>query len=401
MTRRNDIHRSKRQGRTAGFTLVELMVALVAGAMAITSIYFVSSSSSHHFHEQQRIAQNQMTLRTAMAQLRRDFGRAGYLATPNTAQESACGVTPSTFAFGALLVENSATTCSGMACGTAVLDEATTNGVQADRVELTGNYVTGDAYKASGTQSSAQLMFSKTWQAFRRSFGADDLSEYSPALFDSAFAVKRYVLISHDARGFKFFAEITAVDGSTNPPTITIDRNLPECFGRCEGFGCTVSPISRIEYAVLDMGVAGSLSALDSSSPLAGTSGPVLVRRELEFDGTPTVVTNSERVVAEYVANFDVDVISNTNLGTGAPTLALQNDANAATLTGANPHRVRSAVISLSVRTPAEDSRFPFVAGAPALTRYELDPSVPGAARVRTSTIEVLLSNVASRDIRP
>ncbi len=263
--------------------------------------------------------------------------------------------------------------------------------------------MTGDAYKASGTQSTTQLMFSKTWQMFRRSFGADDLGEYDTALFESAFAPGRYVQISHDARGYKFYAEIESVDGgSSTPPTVTISRPLPGCFGRCEGFGCTVSPISRIEYAVLDMETAGSLSALDvgSSSPLAGVRGPVLVRRELDFASSPTPVANSERVVAEYVANFDVDVISNTNVSSGTPTLALQDDASAASLTSSNPHRVRSAVISLSIRTPAEDPRFPFVSGS-GLTRYELDPDIEGAARVRTSTIEVLLSNVAARDIRP
>jgi hypothetical protein len=125
------------------------------------------------------------------------------------------------------------------------------------------------------------------------------------------------------------------------------------------------------------------------------------VRRELTFAATPTVVANSERVVAEYVAHFDVDVISNTNLAAGAPTFAIQDDAVAATLTAANPHRVRNAIITLAVRTAAEDPRFPALATPNGLLAYDLDTAIPGAARVRSSTIEVLLPNVAARDLRP
>jgi len=385
--------RNRQIRRTAGFTLIELMVALVAGAIAITSIYFVSSASSKHFHEQQRIAQNQMTLRTAMAQIRRDFGRAGYMATPNTLKEDACGAAASALDFGAIFVEEGAATS---ALGTGAL--TTLNGVSADRVELFANFATGDGYKVRGTQSTTQLAFATTWQGFRRSFGVP----YDDALFDTAFKPGRYVLVSHDAQGYRFFAEITAVSGVSTPPTITFDRALPGCFARCGGSGCTVSPVSRVEYTVQNM--SGTLSTLASTSPLLGTTGPVLVRRELDFADPGVLVANSERVIAEYVADFDVDIVSdNETTTTGTPNLVLNDDAAAETITTSNPHRARTAVVRLSVRTAAEDQRFPYVTrtSAAALTRYELDTAVEGAARVRTSTLEVLLPNVAARNIRP
>ncbi|MBC7172556.1 MAG: prepilin-type N-terminal cleavage/methylation domain-containing protein, partial [Polyangiaceae bacterium] len=67
--------------KKGGFTLVELMAALVAGLVAITAIYAVGSSSARHFQEQQRIAQTQMALRMAMSQLRVDIQRAGLFGT--------------------------------------------------------------------------------------------------------------------------------------------------------------------------------------------------------------------------------------------------------------------------------------------------------------------------------
>ena len=54
MTRTNHTIRRKqatRRGRSrAGFTLIELMVALVAGLIAISSVYYISAASSKHFH---------------------------------------------------------------------------------------------------------------------------------------------------------------------------------------------------------------------------------------------------------------------------------------------------------------------------------------------------------------
>ncbi|MBW2460992.1 MAG: hypothetical protein JRH11_05055 [Deltaproteobacteria bacterium] len=368
------------------------MVALVAGAIAITSIYFVSSASSRHFHEQQRIAQSQMNLRTAAAQVRRDFSRAGYLGSPNTVEETVCpdatgSVDASTTDFGAIEVLDGDATL--------VLTEASTNGVEADTVRLTGNFASGDAYKVAGTQTSTTLNFATTWQGFRRSFGVP----YDDALLTSVMQAGRFVHIVNDGNGGHWFAQITSVSATTLPPTITIDRGLPDCFRRCVD-GCTLSPLSKIEYTVISM-ADPTLSALNAGSPVAGSTGAVLVRRELTF--ADVLVANSQRIVAEYVADFDVDLISNTQLGAGLPlTLVLQDDANAETVSAANPHLVRSAVIRLSLRTSTEDQRFPYVARAAgaALTRFDINTAIVGAARVRTTNLEVLLTNVAVQDMR-
>ena len=56
----------------AGFTLIELMVALVAGSFVISGAYYLSDVSARLFNEQIRRAETQMTLRTAGEQLRRE-----------------------------------------------------------------------------------------------------------------------------------------------------------------------------------------------------------------------------------------------------------------------------------------------------------------------------------------
>jgi prepilin-type N-terminal cleavage/methylation domain-containing protein len=380
-----------RSARTAGFTLVEMMVALVAGAMAVTSIYFVSASSSRHFQEQQRVAQTQMSLRMAMEQIRRDFSRAGYLGTPDSQREQQC-VAPGS-RIQAIDMVNGAFT--------GLLTNAVMNGVQADRVLLTGNFATGDAYLAIGTNANGnQIFLQKTWQGFRRSFGdpADD------ALFQQVFAAGRWVhLTTQD--GNHFFAQILSSDAASSPPSIQINTSLPvgsACFQI--GAGATIAPVMRIEYAVLNSAIAGSpVNTLRTTNTIAGLNGPTLIRREVSVTGgrASVPVANTERIVAEYLADFDVDFVVNTAAAGLPVALAFDDDDDAEM--AATPYNVRSAVVRLSVRTALEDERFPFVpraAGAP-LTRYEVNTAAgTGAARVRTETSEFLLPNVALRDLR-
>ena len=75
------------QSEAQGFTLIELMVALVAGLIAISSVYTISKASSQNFHEQQRISQAQMATRMAVEQIRLDVQRAGFLGSANTGTE--------------------------------------------------------------------------------------------------------------------------------------------------------------------------------------------------------------------------------------------------------------------------------------------------------------------------
>ena len=70
--------RSARRARSqAGFTLVEMMIALLAGSFAIMAVYYLGGVSSRGFNEQSRVAESQMALRTAMEQLRRDISLMG------------------------------------------------------------------------------------------------------------------------------------------------------------------------------------------------------------------------------------------------------------------------------------------------------------------------------------
>ena len=71
------------RGNRAGFTLVELTVALVAGLIVALGIVALSKEATNSFHEEVRSAAAEATLRTAMDRLRGDLQRAGYMSTAN------------------------------------------------------------------------------------------------------------------------------------------------------------------------------------------------------------------------------------------------------------------------------------------------------------------------------
>ncbi len=74
----------------SGFTLIELMVAMVVGLTAITSVYSLGAAMSEQFYEEQRTATSQGSSRAAIMELRRDISRAGLFGSPNAQSEPRC-----------------------------------------------------------------------------------------------------------------------------------------------------------------------------------------------------------------------------------------------------------------------------------------------------------------------
>jgi type II secretory pathway pseudopilin PulG len=74
--------RPARRGN-AGFTLVELTVALLAGLIVAMGIVSLAKESTQAFHDEVRGAAAEAALRTAVDRLRADLARAGYMSTGN------------------------------------------------------------------------------------------------------------------------------------------------------------------------------------------------------------------------------------------------------------------------------------------------------------------------------
>jgi len=401
-TRRGETTPRSPARRRAGFTAVELLVAMTAGTLAISSIYFVSAASSRHFQEQQRVAQTQMSVRMAMERLRRDIGRAGFLGTPNAVREQNC-VPPVSPVAAVEFLE---------AEDNAAIPNAGPHRTEADRLRLTGNFATSDEYLSGGVSADGRTVFLQTrWQSFRRSFGVP----FDPQAFLAVFQPNRLLHIVNQQNNH-FFVRITGADAANR--SVTFAPGIPVgglCVGGI-GAGARVAPLMRLEYLVMDLSAlpAGArFATADPNEDFLGTTPHHLVRREIQFGpiGAPVAVpiAGSERVVLEYAVRSDFDFWLDMEPTPGLPPNLqrfLGNVAEAQIV--ATPHRVRSVIATLAARTPDQNPRFgwpgPRANEDDPFTHFTLrDPPVVGApsSRVRSLRAEIAVPNLMNRAIRP
>ncbi len=399
---RQGLHRA-RSVRRAGFTLVELMVALTIGALVVAAVFSLGGASSRHFQEQQRVGVTQRSVRNAMERLRRDFSRAGYLhvSANNAPTVRTCNIPAIPTQVPAVQFVDSD------AASNTVLDTVnrTANRVSADRVRLTGAYATGDQFLVRTFNSAGNQVFLQTnWLAFRRNFVNQASSSIDVNRFNEVFRDGRMLHIETPNRTH-FFVNIVgrSIDAAGTTariditPGVGLDNPCLDGLGR----GALVTPISEVEYVIAGTPVGSTLApnALDVSGPNTR-----LERRELDMVAD-TPLAGTARTVLEYAVDFNVDWIVDTNLVVGnPPNLVRLNGAAAQATLNATPWQVRSAIVSIAARTPEQDPRFPWPdtwgagrpVGAP-LNRYQVFPGRPGAARVRTMTTEIQMPNLIPR----
>ena len=399
-----------RRTKRAGFSLVELMIALVAGAFAVSAAYYLNGVSSRAFSEQMRVSDTQMSLRSAMEQLRRDFSRAGFLGTPSSALVPDCDGTKSTTGNIAprWMRAVSVTRDGSLAGEVSTMLAATTNKTRADTVDVWGNYATADAYLVDPERSTpTTIVFQETSEAFRRSFydpvASNGTATYNAARFAATFIQGRMVRIENEGR--YFFRDISTVSSTAGSVSVTFSTALPYCFVNTSW--SAISPLMHLQYDVESDSTA-DLARMRSSATAAGTGVPgarrtMLVRREWR-DDTAVVVANTGRVVLDYAVEFAVDAMINTTAATtGRPAWAYQRSTTTATT---NPDKIGSLLVTLTARSAEASPKLQLVprasfdtAGAfdsPMLMFRVVDPASTALvlnARVRTLRSEIFLQN--------
>ena len=439
----------------SGFTLIELMVAMVVGLTAITSVYSLGAAMSKQFYEEQRIANAQGTSRVAIMELRRDVSRAGLFGSPNGTREPTCDSTPPSLprlsggsgpmgAFQYYADED-----------LAILDPQTANtGIHADRIRiLTSLYLTDQLLVHSASNSGDTIVLQAGNQAYRRTFSwgqtAGPFTSGSAPTYltgdldwDSAWGGETAswkgigqkgarafqtgsVLHIETPAGRHFFRSVFGKDGNTQDEVrMQITPPLPlgtACLPGAAG-GSTIAPLQWIEYAVVDPFDASEVGAdfmdfdgmfyidLDPANPAfelhdAGASpfeapNRVLVRRVLD-SVTGDVRPNSTQVVAEFVSNFRVSFLLDTNSGSATPSISANpiTGSSAEGTINATPEQVRTVIIDLGIRNPLEDPAIDYASNTDAGTRFEVDDTQAGSARVRHMHIEIPVMNVARRNL--
>jgi prepilin-type N-terminal cleavage/methylation domain-containing protein len=390
----------------SGFTLIELLVAMGLTSVVAVGLYAISMVASQSFQQQQRVSEIQLRVRNAMEMLRADIQRAGYMASPaSIVDPQVCPRRAGIQALFAQIAEPNPT------------HNPTDNlGIAPVRLVLTGNYSSTDEYPVAGINSAiVYLQHQQPAFAYRVRSQAD---------MDRIF--KNRVLRLMGSNGQMQFGFVTSTSFSASAgtyPSLSL-ATAPVVIGQAAGSGsagcgiagvgtgATVAPITTVEYAIE---TAEQLSASHSNA-FAGAEAFVagktdLVRRELTADtsGEWTPVAGSERIIAEYAVDLDVAAVIAEPNALGQPMLrrlAFGDAQNFVLLgtagtSGALPQRVRGLRVRLSARERTQDPDFGWTARQPtdALTRFRIFSGQLGAARVRSLTTEIMLPNVASRNL--
>jgi type II secretory pathway pseudopilin PulG len=393
----------------AGFTVVELMIALTCGGIAISSMYIIGTASMRTFRAQERIATTQSSLRSALAQVKRDFQRAGFMGTPNVdlpaerctpPVSSPVNDTSNSLGRGRLAAisayQQNLTPSVG---GFSELDPDGLNvWNRLDDVILTGNYSTSAEYMGVlVAPSGMSLSIPYSTHGFTRDFthwyaaGGQAAGTCNEGVLKLAFAKGRLLRLHTLAEPNAFLPIASATCNNTDSlAQIDLDATIP---GTCNGTGGWISPVNVIRYWVKN-----AQDVLEKTVVSAKNRVVQLRRTEVYPDDKTKALEISEggatrladdRAVLDYVVHFRVDfLMRDTNINSIDFVPATQ------LMVANNPERVRGAIIELGARTSEHE---PEMDGA--LFDVRFPPfkvyNTRGSARTRVMKAELLLPNLA------
>lgn len=435
--------RARRSRR--GFTLVELMVSLVAGVIIAMAVVGLARTATNTFHEQIRISGTEMALRVASERLRADLQRAGYMSTGNIRWDPKIAARPG--AFGANNSRYASTTdLQGVRIyvGQSRADAApygsegpfglaSKNGLNPDAIVLAGNMTTTDAYRAQivadvGAACGGLKLVMKPGE----DAGVGRLIQSATSAAVAAKNVQNaftpgtgdFLVRAMDPSGYAHFAQVCAAGatatGQPAPNDIEAWIELrPDAGGKAildpldtGGSGgareqdyVTVSPLQRVEWYI-----GPTKNPLLAPDPAIEPTPHKfdLFRRILNADGA----TAFEEVVAEYAIDLKFGIVAHDPYTTSVAQRYLVYDlddtsgkigdwtkaASATTQFGPGPQRVRSVRFRMAMRAPLPDRTANLqVAPAPYISRYCMENVALGSckqfARVRSFVSEVALVN--------
>jgi type II secretory pathway pseudopilin PulG len=142
---------------SAGFTLIELTVSLVAGLIVALAVATLSREATASFHEEVRISAAEAGLRTAVDRLRADLQRAAFMSTSNIQIEPMIGKAfdqPNVAAAAPAGIKGlqsvHLTAGSSTLNATNGLDLDTTNNLTPASIDITGNLTSTEQFETQG-----------------------------------------------------------------------------------------------------------------------------------------------------------------------------------------------------------------------------------------------------------
>jgi len=446
------------RGGQAGFTLIELTVALVAGLAVVLGLMALSREASRTFNEEVRSTASEASLRTANDRLRADLARAGFMSTGNIQTDPrVCLPLGTTFAnlmpappAGIKSLQSIQLSIGGSAAALP-LSASQTPALSPSIIWIAGNMTTAEdlpvlSQAPAPSGSCTRLTISPVSPALYRivsqasaSPGQDLANAFQPV------SGKTFIVRLVDETSSAQFLEtctsettVAGFDGS-GLPYVDVDNATPilapkNTSTRC-GVGTIssghvyVNPVQIVRWEIVQASVAEATNtsqyskALGNEPTAAGTVDPNkydLIRSyaDITTGGLPPLYASTE-VVAEYAVDLDFafSVDTGTSTSPSMQTYAFEdntdnkaNTQDVSTVATSRPQRLREVRFRIVTRTAQGDRTVNVQVAAPAnysnqeyLYRYCINPTscvkaTPDGtfcwARARTVTGEVSLPNL-------
>jgi type II secretory pathway pseudopilin PulG len=404
----------RRAENTAGFTLIELTVALVAGLIVATGIVGLSRSATATFHEEMRNAAAEASLRTAIDRLRADLQRAGYMSTANIMMDTNIARAPTD----PNTVQGIDSTMAGLLRLAAIHLEDGGSVVQnalalsaeqpialaPDYIEIGGNLTTADQFEVAVVQpptgNCQRILMVPTSAAMYRlnAVGATaaptelrNIFQPVPAGMSTQFIVRlvddsgrtQYLATCPEA----VTAGFTTLTGAPQPyPYVDVDSThtpvrtaqSTQTVSSLSGYAAGrawVNPVQIVRWEITGPGgkdaePAQYVNALDNLPLQATTQDTTKYDLMRTFvDATGVLVPETSEIVAEYAVDLDFAFTVQTGpddhhpalltygFDTGATNSAWAKNVSTAPYTAGSPgpQRIRAVRVRLVTRTAQPD----------------------------------------------
>lgn len=435
-----------RVAHARGFTLVELMVSLVAGVIIAGAVVGLAKTATTTFHEQARLSTTEQTVRSAAERLRRDLVRVSFMSTGNIklanrnenrapqghwVATTAGATTGSQYPALNDLAGVRIVVGGSKAASEGPLALATKHSLNPDEIFVTGNLTTDDAYRGqwqgNGGCSGPQIVLNRDADAAVRRL----LDQANPnAAVQNAFVPvsgQQFAARVVDRQGCHHFVLVSSATASaTTPPAQTASICLaaspsgsailpPGQPGNCGGLDqgeYLISPVHTVRWYL-----GANTDPLLAPDPLVDDVANKfnLYRQLLDANGA---TAGPPEVIAEYAIDMKFGIVVENPNPAAAPAQRLlvydANTGNDATITAytqaasttqpgqPGPQRIRSMRYRLAARAALADRTANLTVDPSApylLSRYCLDAlplnTCKKFARVRTLQSEVALINQA------
>ncbi len=404
-----------RRAKVRGFTLTELLVAVIAGLLVAAAAISFSKQSTEFFSQEARIAASQVSVLAGFQRLQADVSRAAYLSTPNITRDiqvgKACAPNYSNWPPALQQLAGLHVTIDG-STGAAQLPD----GHRPDLLRISGSITSIELFRVqaiepSGAGHTVHLV------ANSGSIARSGLTPGDTAGLQTIFAPGRILRIVN-LQGLQLFEIIEdAAWPMGQSPQVRTQGPLPMAdTDGCgvKGFGTEmdVSVVNIIEYGIAnvkDHPVYQKTIYSEAGTALGDANRTELVRREILLDGNDPPALEDDpnvEIVAEYAVDLRVGLWASnrgvaglTYIPPSTPAITTKVAIAASYNAGdhpSGPASIRSVELRLAVRSREMDRK---------VNTDQSDPLMDGGfmfrypmpngrfSRVRTLLADVVLHN--------